>query len=244
MHYSRVERFLSVSRITGPKHNILQLEVNGAGCGTPAIERLGPSDANSLSEEAVVAAVMEGVAAANERFARDWRVSRMRYAPADSAPETVYAHLAYSILATWEAGGYGNSPTTLSAAQMDEPRSVEALFKELDAMPEDDSRAPLLIELLARGEHERHEDIVFELGLIGAPTAVDAILKAAQEPFAYLEEWGNLHEFQRKCAYALARIGIAESRTALEQLASAADPYLREYGEEGLEHWPMPFRAR
>jgi len=117
MHYSRVGHFLSASRITGPKHNILQLELSADAGGIPAIERLGPSDTSSLSEEAVVSAVMEGVAAANHRFARNWTISRMRYAPADSAPEAVYAHLAYSILATWEAGGYGNSPTGISSAQ-------------------------------------------------------------------------------------------------------------------------------
>lgn len=244
MQYSRVEQFLSASRITGPKHNILQLELGAAAGGKPAIERLGPSDKDSLSEDTVVSAVMEGVAAANQRFARSWSVSRLRYAPADSAPETVFAHLAYSILATWEAGGYGNSRKDNPPASMAEPKSVAALCSELDAMPEGDARAPLLIELLTRGEHERHEDIVFELGLIGDPDAVNAILEAAEEPFAYLEEWGNLHEFQRKCAYALARIGTTESRTALELLASAADPHLREYGKEGLEHWPLPFKAR
>lgn len=244
MQYSRVGHFLSASRITGPKHNILQLQLGAAAGGKPAIERLGPSDKDSLSEEAVLSAVMEGVAAANQRFARNWAVSRMRYAPADSAPETVYAHLAYSIIATWEAGGYGNSPTDDSTAPMGELKSVAALCSELDAMPEGEGRAPLLIELLTRGEHERHEDIVFELGLIGDPGAVNAILEAAKKPFAYLEEWGSLHGFQRKCAYALARIGTTESRTALEQLASAADPHLREYGKEGLEHWPLPFKAR
>jgi hypothetical protein len=112
MHYSRVGHFLSASRITGPKHNILQLELGASAGGSPAVERLGASDANALSEEAVVAAVMEGVAAANQRFAQSWAVSRLRYAPADSGPEAVYAHLAYSILATWEAGGYRDSPTT------------------------------------------------------------------------------------------------------------------------------------
>lgn len=244
MHYSRVGHFLSASRITGPKHNLLQLELGSAAGSVPAIERLGPSDENSLWEEAVVSAVMEGVAAANLRFARSWTVLRMRYAPADSAPEAVYAHLAYSILANLEAGGYGNSPAAISSAQAGEATDVEALCSELDAMPEDDARAPILIELLRRSGHERHEDIVFELGLIGDPGAVDAILKVAKEPFTYLEEWGNLHEFQRKCAYALARIATAESRAALEQLASASDPYLREYGEEGLEHWPLPFKTR
>ncbi|WP_155518302.1 HEAT repeat domain-containing protein [Ralstonia solanacearum] len=106
------------------------------------------------------------------------------------------------------------------------------------------ARAPLLIELLGRGGHERHEDIVFELGLIGDPAAVNAVEKAAGDPFPYLEEWGNLRELQRKCAYALARIGTAESRAALERLAKHSDPYLREYSQEGLEHWPLPFKAR
>jgi hypothetical protein len=125
-----------------------------------------------------------------------------------------------------------------------ESRSVEDLCAELDAIPEGEDRAPLLMELLGRVGHERHEDIVFELGLIGAPAAVDAIVSAAEHPFAYLEEWGNVCAFQRKCAYALARIGTAASRVALEHLAKSADPHLREYGEEGLEHWPLPFNDR
>ena len=129
--------------------------------------------------------------------------------------------------------------------EMNESKSVEELCSELDAIPEDnDSRTPLLIELLGRGGHERHEDIVFELGLVGCSAAVDAVAKAAADPFPYLEEWGNLHEFQRKCAYALARIGTDESRAKLDLLAKDPDPYLREYGEEGLSYWPLPFRSR
>ncbi|MCL9851719.1 HEAT repeat domain-containing protein (plasmid) [Ralstonia solanacearum P673] len=127
---------------------------------------------------------------------------------------------------------------------MSDTKSVAVLCSDLDTIMEGKARAPLLIELLGRGGHERHEDIVFELGLIGDPAAVNAVEKAAGDPFPYLEEWGNLRELQRKCAYALARIGTAESRAALERLAKHADPYLREYGQEGLEHWPLPFKAR
>lgn len=127
---------------------------------------------------------------------------------------------------------------------MDESKDAEALCAELDALPEGKVRAPLLISLLGQGGHERHEDIVFELGLLGDPAAVPAIARVVVNPFPYLDEWGNLHEFQRKCAYALARIGTLESRTALETLAKHADPHLREYGEEGLSHWPLPFKAR
>jgi HEAT repeat protein len=127
---------------------------------------------------------------------------------------------------------------------MSNTRDIAALCSELDARTEGNARTPLLIELLGLSGHERHEDIVFELGLIGDPAAVTAVEKAAGDPFPYLEEWGNLHEFQRKCAYALARIGTAESRAALERLAKHSDPCLREYGQEGLAHWPLPLKAR
>lgn len=102
--------------------------------------------------------------------------------------------------------------------------------------------APYLAEALLADWHESHEDIVFELGLIGDPRTTESIAKAAVTPFQYMVEWDNLHEFQRKCAYALARIGSAESRVALEALAKQSDPYLRGYGEEGLRHWPLPYR--
>lgn len=102
--------------------------------------------------------------------------------------------------------------------------------------------APFLVEALLADWHESHEDIVFELGLIGDSRTSESIAKAAIITIQYMVEWDNLREFQRKCAYALARIGSAESRAALETLAKHLDPYLREYGEEGLEHWPLPYR--
>jgi hypothetical protein len=113
---------------------------------------------------------------------------------------------------------------------MDEPGDADALCAALDALPEGEARVPLLVKLLGRGGHERHEDIVFELGLLGSPAAVPAIAKAVVDPFPYIDEWGNLHEFQRKCV--------------LEDLAKHSDPCLREYGDDGLDHWPLPFKAR
>lgn len=103
--------------------------------------------------------------------------------------------------------------------------------------------ATVLMRLLLEDWHDLHEDIVFDLGLMGEPSAVGVILKAVNIPFAHLVEWGNLHAFQRKCAYALARISTEESRAALEILARSTDPHIREYGEEGLSKWPLPFRG-
>lgn len=101
---------------------------------------------------------------------------------------------------------------------------------------------PLLLELLLADWHECHEDVVFTLGLIGDPRAIDTISKAALIPFEGLVKWGNLHEFQRKCAYALARIGTLESKSALEALVKQPDTQIREYAQEGLHRWPMPYR--
>jgi hypothetical protein len=120
-------------------------------------------------------------------------------------------------------------------------RNIDALWAALAQVTKRDG-APFLAEALLEDWHESHEDIVFELGLIGDPRTTESVAQVAQTTFEYMVKWGNLHEFQRKCAYALARIGNQESREVLEVLAKHADPHLREYGEEGLQHWPLPYR--
>lgn len=121
-------------------------------------------------------------------------------------------------------------------------KDIDAALKAL-ANLDDQATAPLLAKLLLEHWHEAHEDIVFELGLIGEPSTTAAIAKAAEMRFEYLIDWDNLHAFQRKCAYALARIGTTESKVALELMAKHSDPMLREYGQEGLEHWPIPYKG-
>jgi HEAT repeat protein len=120
-------------------------------------------------------------------------------------------------------------------------KDIDALWIALAQVSKREG-APFLADALLGDWHESHEDIVFELGLIGDPRTVQSIAQAAVTPFAYLIRWENLHEFQRKCAYALARIGSAESRAALKAFAKHPDPFIREYGEEGLQHWPLPYR--
>ncbi|RIX79611.1 HEAT repeat domain-containing protein [Acidovorax cavernicola] len=125
------------------------------------------------------------------------------------------------------------------------PEQIANIIESLHTIPEESaSRVPVLLELLVEEGHDRHEDVVFELGLIGDSRAVPAIAKAVNIPFAVLVQWGNLHEFQRKCAYALARIGTSESKAVLEDMARSSDAKIRKYGKEGLSHWPMPFKAR
>jgi HEAT repeat protein len=122
-------------------------------------------------------------------------------------------------------------------------RDATALFHLVPQFKHCGDAVPTLAQLLLEEWHESHEDIVFTLGLIGDARAIESIAKAVTIPFESLVKWHNLPEFQRKCAYALARIGTAESRSVLEVLAAHPDPQLREYGEEGLQKWPLPYRA-
>jgi HEAT repeat protein len=123
-------------------------------------------------------------------------------------------------------------------------RDVDALRDAVASLNQDVSAVPLLTQLLLENWHDSHEDIVFELGLIGDSRAVESIAKAITIPFDHLVQWGNLQEFQRKCAYALARIGTPESRSVLEALSKHSDASLRAYGEEGLRNWPLKYQAR
>lgn len=120
-----------------------------------------------------------------------------------------------------------------------ESKDADAFGKALSAVTERESLVPIFNKILLEDWHDSHEDIVFELGLIGNPSSTKSIALAAKIPFRYMEEWGNLHEFQRKCAYALARIGTEESHNALEKLSKSSDIYLQEYGQEGLQKWPL-----
>lgn len=69
------------------------------------------------------------------------------------------------------------------------------LMTELKNTRENERSVPLLTELLLEEGHDRHEDLVFELGLIGDPRAVPLILKVIKVHFPELVKWNNLHEF-------------------------------------------------
>lgn len=116
---------------------------------------------------------------------------------------------------------------------MSTQRSVEDLTDELDAIHEGDARAPLLIELLGRTGHERHEDIVFERGVIGPPALFRRLHGRQLAHAPTLRNGGNLHEFQRKCAYALARIATSDARVALEQMAKSSAPICANTARKG-----------
>ncbi len=82
------------------------------------------------------------------------------------------------ILRLSSAVGCGTASIRNSSASTNEPKNIAELCATLDALPEGESRLPLLIELLNFDGHERHEDIVFELGVLGNSSAVPAIAQA------------------------------------------------------------------
>ena len=118
-------------------------------------------------------------------------------------------------------------------------KDSDALRDALSLVNEQKYLVPILNQILLEDWHDSHEDIVLELGIMEDNSSTNQIALAATIPFQHLVEWNNLHEFQRKCAYALARIGTEESRKALKNLSQSSDNYLREYGLEGLQKWPL-----
>lgn len=75
---------------------------------------------------------------------------------------------------------------------MTSSKDVASLEAELNSLPEyDEARVPLLLKLLVLEGHDLHEDIVFDLGLLGDPAAIPAIAKVVEEPPSYIVEAGE-----------------------------------------------------
>lgn len=109
MHFGRSGEYLTVSRITGPKHNLLEVRVDGVlRDERPICECLPPRGACShepLNEADVIDAVLEGVAEANRRLGTSYAVTHMRYVQGDTKPEEVYGYMALKVLERLHSGG-------------------------------------------------------------------------------------------------------------------------------------------
>lgn len=69
-------------------------------------------------------------------------------------------------------------------------QDCDELRDAVNMVNQDFSAARLLAHIL-EDWHDSHEDIIFELGLIGNPTVVGAIASAAKMKFHSLVEWGT-----------------------------------------------------
>lgn len=108
MQFVRSNGYLTVVRITGPKHNLLGLRIGEPETSRPACERLphvGCCKHGELDEEHLIDAVLEGVEVANAELGAAYRVSHVRYVENDSPPVRTYTLLAYQVVRHLHGGG-------------------------------------------------------------------------------------------------------------------------------------------
>lgn len=94
--------------------------------------------------------------------------------------------------------------------------------------------------------HVRHEDVVSALGDLREPRSIEALYRAAQVRWPYLD-FDDAHALGVKAVYALAGIDDGQALEKLAELAAAAAPPVRAAAQELLEgicHDPRPDRAR
>jgi hypothetical protein len=126
MHFTRHDEYFAVTRIAGPRHNLLQLRFGTESRDEPVCECLPPigtCEHAPLDPQALVEHVQAGVDEANERFGSAHRVTHIRYVENDTGPEEVYALLASSIVERLETDGeYASTwaaPPKPPAAELD-----------------------------------------------------------------------------------------------------------------------------
>ena len=87
-----------VSRITGPKHNLLGIEFDEKACvDPPSVATFHEESTPRLNLDAVVREVAEGVRAANEELGTHFRVAAIQYVADDTPPESTYRLLAFAL---------------------------------------------------------------------------------------------------------------------------------------------------
>ena len=102
MQFSRVGAYLCATFITGPKHALLQVRLGEGAQELPECEMLPPVRPRSqgpLDQTAIIASVLEGVAAANRHLAANYSVTHVRYVADDSGPEVMYGYMCEKLIA-------------------------------------------------------------------------------------------------------------------------------------------------
>lgn len=118
-----------------------------------------------------------------------------------------------------------------------ENRDAEAVEVALyEEIPHIEETVSVLAALLDSDWHHKHEDIVRELQSLKNPTSIDVLRKTAERKFEYLE-YDNSEALARKCTWALADIGTARAKAALEELSLSFDKTVADCAVERLVHW-------
>lgn len=86
--------FYKITRITGPKHNLLSVKFGNSELKVEKLMQHSPSAMPMTNDVEVTEEVLKGVARANDRLGKAFKVSVIQYVPDDSAPASVYGDLA------------------------------------------------------------------------------------------------------------------------------------------------------
>lgn len=108
MQFVRLGQILSVSRITGPHHNLLQIQLGSDTQCAPICEALPPNGKckhEPIDEAEVITCVLNGVRKANMELGTNYAVTYIRYVKNDTKPESVYGFLAEAIIKHLEREG-------------------------------------------------------------------------------------------------------------------------------------------
>ena len=101
MHFIKLGEYLAASRITGAKHNLLQIRLATSATEPLHVKCLPPQGEckhEPLDEQALVAAIQEGIVEANKELGASYAVSEIAYVQNDTKPEIIYGFMALSIL--------------------------------------------------------------------------------------------------------------------------------------------------
>lgn len=101
-----------------------------------------------------------------------------------------------------------------------------------------DGLCDLLTDALLEDWHFRHEDVVLAIQGLQCEGAVQALERRAIASPEYLQ-WDENHALARKCTWALADIGTAASRDALERLAGSENLVIGVYAQKRLDRWEL-----
>ena len=108
MIFSKNGEFLSVSRITGPKHNLLQVKISNGDQQPPECTCLPPQGNckhDPLDEKGLIAHVIDGIKTVNEELNTNYCVTHIRYVENDTKPEVVYGAMIIHLIRHLETGG-------------------------------------------------------------------------------------------------------------------------------------------
>ena len=108
MQFTKIGEYLSASRITGPRHNLLMVKVSSGlqeAVTCECMPAIGKCVHEPLDESELVKSVLNGVADANATYKSNYCITHIKYVANDTKPEKVYGIMAFRIIEKIESDG-------------------------------------------------------------------------------------------------------------------------------------------